>query len=368
MSKNNDDIFFPDSIDESGEKFSEDSIIFDNFDENDGNFDKPSVSHSDSLKKESGGDTHLSPQNGSQSLTESLKGDIKTRQETQEEIAGDDSSFLESERISESREKKKRGPLFVVMMSLLSMMTAAALAAITVFVILPAITNTSAGKQLGQVVSSSGQITAVNTNLVTFKGQRVENANVDQKALGNAGVATSPAGFIFGNDKGSATKKVDVYVSLGDQRSRDFLLLNKDMLTGLLESGSARVIIHIVPTGNAFSVYSAEALAESFYTSPKASWNFLFNLSNTGSTLNADKKDEIVDSVVKTATASEVSGVDKNSVVNGTFASWLLSVGDDPKVAQGFSPPAVFVDDHAVDSSSVNLNDPNSLKKEIVKQ
>lgn len=270
----------------------------------------------------------------------------------------------------EAQEKSKRKFTLTPLTFLLGGVVGAILLALLVhFGLTPLLANQSAQEALDSSKNASGPVTPVNTAMVTFQGQKVQNANVQQKGLGGGEQVTTPAAFIFSNGKASKGRRVvDVYLDFSNQRSRDFLLLNQNNLRGLIESGSAELRLHPVPTGNAFTMYSSEALAESFVTSPDASWAFLFQLMRLSATLKTDSSDEVVNAIVDTAKAEGVKDVDAASIKNGTFASWILSVGNDPHLKAGYYPPLIYVNDKLLDGNSLNLNDADTLRREIMKR
>lgn len=242
------------------------------------------------------------------------------------------------------------------------------LALLVQFVLTPIFANNAAQDELDNLKNSHGPVQGVNTTLITFQGQKIENANVAQKALGRGDKATTPAGFIFSNGKANPKAKVvDVYLDFGNQRSRDFLLLNQNSLRGMIENGVVVLNVHPVPTGNAFTMYSSEALAESFVTSPEASWDFMMELMRMSATLKTDNHEDLLKAIAETAKAVGVRDVDQESVKNGTFSSWIISVGNDPRLQTGFYPPLVYVNGQMLDSK-LNLNDVDTLRREILKR
>lgn len=226
----------------------------------------------------------------------------------------------------------------------------------------PSLKQVQAERSLSGELRVKGDITGINGEMIPIDSAGIEGTNVEQSALGMAGVATSPASFIFTNGQPSADRKiVDVYIDFYNQRGRDFILINQDTLKSLVESGSIELRIHPVPTGSAFSLYAPEALAEVFATAPDRGWPVFIGLLKESITLNTDQASDIVKIVADVARENGANEVDEASITNGTFASWIVSVSDDPRLSVGYYPPVVYVNDKELDQSIYDLNSPDSL-------
>lgn len=267
----------------------------------------------------------------------------------------------------ENTVEKKGFKLTPLNFLLIGSVAAVLLAVLAHFVISPALGEQKAQSELDKITNAQGPVTASNTGLVTFQGQTVENANIDQKALASGGQVTDPAGFIFTNGKASSNRRIlDIYVDFSAQTSRDFFLLNSTAIKGMVESGRVELRVHPVPTGNAYTIYSAEALAETFYTDPDKAWDFMIAIFEKSYDLNTDSSEEVLELVVSVVEDLNISEVDAESIKNGTFASWLISVGDDPRLKTGYYPPLIYVDGQLVDSSEINLNDSDEFMKAVL--
>ena len=272
------------------------------------------------------------------------------------------------EQVEEKSQKKKLLSFTPMTFLLGGVISAIVLALLVQFVLTPAWNNVTAQKELDNVKSESGPITAVNTQMATFQGQKLPSANTSQKALASGSVVTEPAGFIFANGKSNPNARVvDIYLDFGSQRSRDLVLLNQNNLRGMIEGGTVVLRVHPVPNGNVFTMYSSEALAESFTTTPKKSWDFFLELMRMSASLKPTDSGEVSKEIAKTAKALNIKGVDEKSIENGTFASWIISVGDDPKLKTGYYPPLIYVNGDLLDSK-LNLNDADTLRREILKR
>lgn len=233
----------------------------------------------------------------------------------------------------------------------------------------PAIAKSDAEKTLSEIARNHGPITGYNTSSVEFKGEgnAPSTSTSNQLSLSVGDTATTPASFVFTNGKSVSGNVVDVYLDFSSQRSRDFIVLNSDTLRGLVESGDIQLRIHPVPTESKFSVYSAEALAEVFEKSPNRAWSYLIELMKASVILDqsptGNQEDEVLSAVVGSAAKIGVNGVTSATVKSGAFASWILTVADDPKVQNQFGLPAIYKNDTLVDQDSVDINKSDALSK-----
>jgi len=220
--------------------------------------------------------------------------------------------------------------------------------------------------------ASRGNITAVNSSMATFSGQKIADANVKQKGLAEGGKLTTPPAFIFTNGKKDADRKVlDFYFDFSDQRSRDALISNANSLRGLTESGQIELRLHPLFGGRAYSMYASEALSEIFASDKDHAWDSLMVLlRNAPEYADSDSKDEIVKGMVSSLKTLGVSSVDSDSIKNGTFASWLLSIGNDPRLSGANGPklPYILLNDRQLNLSADQLNNSDSFKRELLKE
>lgn len=251
---------------------------------------------------------------------------------------------------------------------LISLVVGAVLAVIAAFLLNGYLLNRSAKMDLLNINKNLGSITAFNDELLLFtEGQVIEKTNIEQKGLGKHGELTRPASFIFSNNVKNEEKKIiRAYLDFSEQRSRDFILLNQDLLKNLVEKGIIDLHIYSIPTGNAFSIYASEALAEAFATSPGSSWDYFIDLMKASAELERDKDHEdTVERIVELAEKNNIDEIDEDSVLNGTFGSWLLTVAEDPFLSHGVLLPELFVGEVPV-SDIVNINNSEELKKIIL--
>lgn len=279
-----------------------------------------------------------------------------------------ENAIRNAKEVTEKKEESERAVwLTPTKFAVIGIITAILLAILSNFVLIPWWQTRTAHDILKNQSTQSGELRAYNTELLTFTGDKVENVNIEQKALGRDGKVSSPAGFYFSNGKAGDKKVVDIYVDFSSQRSRDFLIFNRNTLKGLVDNGTIDLRIHPVPTGNAFTMYAAEAIAESFYTDPDKSWNFMLNLLRESVGFSSDKNEDYLNFVAKVAKDSKVSQVDAESIKNGTFSSWLVSVSNDERLKAGFYPPLIYIDNRIVDTSKVSVNDSEIFRKEVLR-
>lgn len=224
---------------------------------------------------------------------------------------------------------------------------------------------------LDSAAANRGEITAVNTDLVAFEGQKIENANSEQKGLAVGDELTSPPAFIFTNGKDIADRKVvDFYFDFADQRSRDALIANSISLSSLVESGQIELRLHPLFGGRAYSMYASEALSEVFAANPDLAWDSLMTLlRNAPALVSIDSNDEMVKSIVAILKTDGVTAVDEQSIKNGTFAGWLLSIGNDPQLKGTVAPklPYILADGTPLNLSVDQLNDPDAFKRAVIR-
>lgn len=229
----------------------------------------------------------------------------------------------------------------------------------------------AAESALSNLSANRGNITAVNTDLVTYEGQKLETANTDQKGLGKGNELTNPPAFIFANGKDNSDRKIlDFYFDFSDQRSRDALIFNSQTLKSLVESGQIELRLHPLFGGRAYSVYAAEAVAEVFATEPNLAWDtLLVLLRNAPALTSVDDNGALVDGVVKAIQDTGVRSVNSESIKNGTFAAWLLSIGNDPKLSGAVAPklPYILIGERPLSLDANELNDQAAFKKALIR-
>lgn len=230
----------------------------------------------------------------------------------------------------------------------------------------------AANSQLSSITSAYGEIQPVNTDLKVFSGQSVNGANVEQKSLvgGSNNQAEESAVFIFSNGKDSDEKKiVDIYLDFDSQRSRDFMLINQISLQSMVENGLIELRVHPIASGTPMSIYGSEVVAESFYSDPDTSWNLLISMMKLSGELESDAQDDadlVVEAIMEKVDELQVSEITSSSIKNGTFASWILQVGNDEKLQTGYYPPVAYVNDVEIDPDMTDFNDVDDFQKRIL--
>ena len=227
--------------------------------------------------------------------------------------------------------------------------------------------ETSQSRQvLEGIFESQGPITPVNTNTQVFTGQKLQNANVEQKSLigGTGNTAEEAAVFIFNNGKKNddEIKIVDVYIDFNSQHSRDFVLINQNVFKNMVENGRIELRIHPVSSGSALSIYSPEALAESFVVAPEKSWTLMISLLQLSAELQNTEDKEVLPELLKKVEENGISDISEESITNGTFASWIVAVGNDEKLKTDYYPPIVYVNDTVMDPNKVDYNNTTTVQ------
>lgn len=208
------------------------------------------------------------------------------------------------------------------------------------------------------VKSDSGSITAVNHDLVPYSGKAVEGTNVEQKALSVKTTATDPAAFIFSNGKESSDRKVvDLYIDFSHQRSRDLVLLNKDYLKNQVENGTITLKIHAVPSSSPYSIYGPEVVAEGIYLDPDHGWDLLVDVLKYGRVVTDEQKSqaETLKGLVAVSRDLGYDEIDRQSITNGTFVAWILSVAEDPQLKLGEKIPLMRIGGKTVAMTGTDL-------------
>jgi hypothetical protein len=241
-----------------------------------------------------------------------------------------------------------------------------------VFAIDPMIQKSEATKELSEAFERKGPITAVNTEAILFVGEGdAPNSELSksQKALSSNGIATSPAAFTFSNGKDLKDKKsLDIFLDFSSQRSRDFFVINQAIIRNMVESGQIDLNIHPVPTGSAFSVYAPQSLAETFVSYPEKSWSAFIELMKLSATLDEKgltETDAVLKEIEKSNKNQGFSSITGETIISGTFASWILTVSDDPRLYNGSGLPSLYLNGGIIDDSVVEINNSTTLKNYI---
>lgn len=225
-----------------------------------------------------------------------------------------------------------------------------------------------ASKKLSLLASSRGTISPVNTDLKTFKGQTLENVNINQKALvgGNDNTSDEAAVFIYGNGKSGDKRIVDLFIDFDAQRSRDCVLVNQSSFKGMVEGGLIELRVHPTASSSALSIYSPEALAETFVTTPSVAWDFMLSLLKLSAEIQANNDIEILPAIEEKVKEHGISDVSAESIQNGTFSSWIVEVGNDERLRTGYYPPIMYVNDIIIDPDMIDFNNPDKLRAHIL--
>jgi hypothetical protein len=238
------------------------------------------------------------------------------------------------------------------------------------FAVEPQLAKKSAQEQLQQAQDARGTLRLANTTLSSFApAELIEGTNPDQKALISGDLGREAGVFIFGNGASQASAQVmDVYLDFSSQRSRDFFLQNQTVLQSAIQAGAVELRIHPVPNSSSpFSLYAPEALAEAAVLQPDFAWPLLIDLLKLSTELSTTPTDDVAQAVASRAERAGVRGIDRASITNGTFASWLLAVGEDSKVRSPYGLPAIYRGGELLDSSTVDINNPNVFREYLTR-
>jgi len=244
-----------------------------------------------------------------------------------------------------------------------------AIAAFAVYAQAYLIPQRDAQSILDGAVANRGAIEASNTELKTFTGQAPQGANSEQKALAQGGEITDPAMFVYTNGKSEDKPVLDFYLNFSDQRSRDAFIFNSGTLKALVESGQIELRVHSLLDGKAYSMYASEALAEVFAADSGYAWQALTELLRQAPSLvSIDDANAMAAEITETMENLGVATVSEESIQNGTFASWLLTVGDDPQLnsGTGVSLPLIVKDGKALNLSVDELNNADLFRKAVM--
>lgn len=189
-----------------------------------------------------------------------------------------------------------------------------------------------------------------------------ENIEKTYYALGLNQIQTTPASFNFStrNVKPNA-KNLDVYLDFSNQQARDFFMINKNVLEGLVSTGQLNIRVYIIPNNNAINAYSSEALALSFSENSENSWKLLYELLENAATEKSMDADEIRENIAKKAQDVQYKNVTSEEIQKGLFSQWLLTVKDDERLYTGYSNPLLFVNNVRLDADDINFNNPETM-------
>ncbi len=247
-----------------------------------------------------------------------------------------------------------------------AVVVAVAAALLATFVVSPLVSQHRAESQLSGLSAQSGTIGPVNTTVSDFTGTVISGTK-DQRALTDGQTGKDAGVFVFSNGKSvSGRRTVDVYVDFSSQFSRNFFAVNAAYFQSMVDGGSIELKVHPVPSSYPLSVYAPEALAESFVTSPGSSWTYLSSLMKLPDASTATDATSALQMVAAAAKTSDVSGVSEQTVKNGAFSSWVYAVSTDSRLKVGFYPPIIYTNNKLIDTSSVNVDDPDALQTAIL--
>lgn len=229
--------------------------------------------------------------------------------------------------------------------------------------------KSGAQSKLEALTSQRGEIQPKNSASAAFQGQSIEGADSSQKALveSSGALSTEQASFVFWNGKSADAAPVDIYLDFTEQRGRDYFLSNAEVFKSLVESGTIELRVHSLLTGNAYGMIASNTVAETFEKHPELGWDMLFALVREAPTAGSlDNTSDIVASVQEIVARVGASTVGEQEIQNGSFSSWLITVGDDTRLQGSISPPMTYVNDVEIRIPAENLNNPDETRKAIL--
>lgn len=224
-------------------------------------------------------------------------------------------------------------------------------ALVLLFVVQPLQAKKVANNALENLGVERGSVVATNTELFPFEGDNPLDLKTPQKGLGINKI-TEPPAFIFG-DSG---KTLEVYADFGGQRSREFFLVNQNLLSSMISSGQLTLVVYPVVGDNPYDIYAAEAIGEAFVLAPEQAWDFFIETLKNGAEVSS--RDDILNSLTNLGIKFDIP-LDAISLNNGTLASWILS---GVSHSTGKTVPSLLLDGQSL-PDDIAITDTEALKE-----
>lgn len=222
---------------------------------------------------------------------------------------------------------------------------------------------------LDQLKENYGRITVANSKAIPYNSNvSIETADVNQKALAEGSEMTTPAGIVFTNGKKDNGNRVivETYVDFSTFKSRDFFVMNNQLLKSSIESGKIELRVHPLPYINALSAYSSEALAITAVSQPDLAWDFMYEIIKLSTETDSGGIDP-TDTLTRIETIAdklELTEVTTGAIKNGMFSSWWLSLGSET-ILSGAATPLIVIDGEKVNPEEVTINNTADFSKLI---
>lgn len=257
---------------------------------------------------------------------------------------------------------------------------AIAFAVLVHFVIHPAILVRNAQNELDAMAANWGAMVVRNSQLADFEAANIiPGSNPNQQALSMDGIAPSASSITFYNgiEEIANRKKVDLFIDIASQHSRDLILQNQQMFIGLVESGMIELNITILPGNHAFSFLAIEAMANMSFAAPDLAWDYLvsilhLSMINFATTDRNEPPIEAPAEVLASDLALNASRLlnaeilTKDIIQSGSFSSWALSGWELPGLQRTQLLPQILVDNFPLDEDSINFNNSIELQSAIL--
>ena len=219
---------------------------------------------------------------------------------------------------------------------------------------------------LGQSISSTPKV--VNSKVQAFAGQK-QIKGVNDKQLMLAGKTFAVDGFKY-QMWNKPKHDIKLFVNLSDQFGCDMINVNNKLFTYMMETGEASFTVTPIVDRTALSIFAAEAVAEVSTTDPEHSWEFLHRICVQRGAIEKDSTEaEVADWLMKqydfvNDNPAVKDRMTKESILNGSFTSWLISFANNSKKETSVIP-SISKDGHVLDSASISLSDTDAVAKLI---
>ena len=221
---------------------------------------------------------------------------------------------------------------------------------------------------LQKAIAETGTIRATNFNAQPYS-QGGLTATKGQLALAQGSNVSAPGEFDFANGKTTSSNErntLTVYLDPATRASQQFYFLEENYLKSLVDFGTLKLQLIMVPSTSPISIYGGELLAEATHQSPTSSWNVLSKIM-AASEADANLKPTV--SQVLTLLTSDISSLDLKNVTEetlakGPYANWFYQASKAP-VVQGQNLPLIELNGKMIVTSAKNFFSSNGLETYI---
>jgi hypothetical protein len=185
------------------------------------------------------------------------------------------------------------------------------------------------------------------------------------------GRSSSTNCFVFKGSGSNPAHHAKVVLSLGDDKSRNFLDEQASTLSYAMKKGTLSTEVCLLLTSSEYSALATEALGEIDYNDPSFTWVAIKDLIDVD-TSTFGNSDDMVKSILNTVdtlkndgmkTDSKESSITKNSIKAGSFIQWARIMTNKNSVEV---MPAFYLDNENLsDVGKFNLYDPDVMYKRL---